>query len=80
MELGGNDPALFLDDADLAPDAMDRLVMATFATSGQVCMAAKRLYVPALAARRVRRGLPGGGGPGAARPATRSPTASPWAR
>ncbi len=26
--------------------AMDRLVMASFATSGQVCMAAKRLYVP----------------------------------
>ena len=46
MELGGNDPALLLDDADLGPDAMDRLVMATFATSGQVCMAVKRLLVP----------------------------------
>ncbi|GIE90301.1 aldehyde dehydrogenase family protein [Actinoplanes regularis] len=46
LELGGNDPAVFLDDAPLADDAMDRLVMATFATSGQVCMAAKRLYVP----------------------------------
>ncbi|MBB2944397.1 acyl-CoA reductase-like NAD-dependent aldehyde dehydrogenase [Actinoplanes lutulentus] len=46
MELGGNDPAVFLDDAPFAGDAMDRLVMASFATSGQVCMAAKRLYVP----------------------------------
>ena len=46
MELGGNDPAIVLDDADLTDEAMDRLVMATFTTSGQVCMAAKRLYVP----------------------------------
>ncbi|KQW53703.1 betaine-aldehyde dehydrogenase [Nocardioides sp. Root1257] len=46
MELGGNDAALLLDDADLGPEAMDRLVMATFATSGQVCMAVKRLLVP----------------------------------
>ncbi|MBA2953613.1 aldehyde dehydrogenase family protein [Nocardioides sp. MAH-18] len=46
MELGGNDAAILLDDADLGPDAMDRLVMATFATSGQVCMAVKRLLVP----------------------------------
>ncbi|MBW6434349.1 aldehyde dehydrogenase family protein [Actinoplanes hulinensis] len=46
LELGGNDPAVFLDDAPFTDDAMDRLVMASFATSGQVCMAAKRLYVP----------------------------------
>lgn len=46
MELGGNDPAILLDDAELGPDAMDRLVMASFATSGQVCMAVKRLLVP----------------------------------
>ncbi|GIH02405.1 aldehyde dehydrogenase [Rhizocola hellebori] len=45
MELGGNDAAIFLPDADLSPSAMQRLVMASFATSGQVCMAAKRLYV-----------------------------------
>lgn len=45
LELGGNDPAVFLDDAALTDEAMDRLVMASFATSGQVCMAAKRLYV-----------------------------------
>lgn len=46
LELGGNDPAVFLPDADLSPAAMERLVLASFATSGQVCMAAKRLYVP----------------------------------
>lgn len=45
MELGGNDPALFLDDAALTPAAMQRAVLATFSTSGQVCMAAKRFYV-----------------------------------
>lgn len=45
MELGGNDPAVFLADAELTDEAMDRLVIASFATSGQVCMAAKRLYV-----------------------------------
>jgi acyl-CoA reductase-like NAD-dependent aldehyde dehydrogenase len=45
MELGGNDPAVFLADAALTDEALDRLVMASFATAGQVCMAAKRLYV-----------------------------------
>ncbi len=45
LELGGNDPALVLADADLSEAALDRLVMATFATSGQVCMAVKRIYV-----------------------------------
>ncbi|MEU4237303.1 aldehyde dehydrogenase family protein [Actinoplanes sp. NPDC026619] len=46
LELGGNDPAVLLDDAPFDDAAMDRLVMATFASSGQVCTAAKRLYVP----------------------------------
>ncbi|MEC3957753.1 aldehyde dehydrogenase family protein [Nocardia sp. CDC153] len=46
LELGGNDPAIFLDDFALTPDDYERLVLASFATSGQVCMAAKRLYVP----------------------------------
>ncbi|MFJ4617120.1 aldehyde dehydrogenase family protein [Streptomyces sp. NPDC088812] len=46
MELGGNDPAVLLDDADLGDEAMDRLVTAALATAGQVCMAVKRLYVP----------------------------------
>ncbi|MEU5988050.1 aldehyde dehydrogenase family protein [Spirillospora sp. NPDC047418] len=46
LELGGNDPVVLLDDADLTGEAMDRLVMASFATAGQVCMAAKRVYAP----------------------------------
>lgn len=47
LELGGNDPAVFLDDAPFDDAAMDRLVLATFTTGGQVRPAAKRLYVPA---------------------------------
>ncbi|MFI7525345.1 aldehyde dehydrogenase family protein [Nocardia salmonicida] len=46
LELGGNDPAVFLDDFTLSPADFERLVLASFATAGQVCMAAKRLYVP----------------------------------
>lgn len=45
LELGGNDPAIFLDDADLSPEMVGRAVFGTFLTTGQVCMAAKRLYV-----------------------------------
>ncbi|MBD3926732.1 aldehyde dehydrogenase family protein [Nocardioides cavernae] len=45
LELGGNDPAILLADVVLDDAAMDRMVMAAFATSGQVCMAVKRLYV-----------------------------------
>jgi acyl-CoA reductase-like NAD-dependent aldehyde dehydrogenase len=47
LELGGNDPAILLPDAALDDAAYERLVMAAFATSGQVCMAIKRLYAPA---------------------------------
>ena len=46
LELGGNDAAVFLDDVHLSPGLMERAVFGTFLTSGQVCMAAKRLYVP----------------------------------
>lgn len=46
LELGGNDPAVLLDDATLDEAAFGRLAMATFMTTGQVCMAIKRLYVP----------------------------------
>lgn len=46
LELGGNDPAIVLEDAELDESAYDRMLMAAFATSGQVCMALKRLYVP----------------------------------
>ena len=46
LELGGNDPAIILDDAELDDAAIGRLAAATFMTTGQVCMAVKRLYVP----------------------------------
>ena len=46
LELGGNDAALVLDDAD--PDVVAPKIFATaMANAGQVCMAVKRVYVPA---------------------------------
>jgi len=45
LELGGNDPAIFLEDAPLDRAALERLAMACFLTTGQVCMAVKRIYV-----------------------------------
>ena len=45
LELGGNDPAILLDDADF--DTMTpKIFGAAFANCGQVCMAIKRVYVP----------------------------------
>ena len=45
LELGGNDPAIVLDDAD--PDAVaENLFWGAFQNSGQICSAIKRLYVP----------------------------------
>ncbi len=46
LELGGNDPALVLHDAVLDEAAFAKMSGATFMTTGQVCMALKRLYVP----------------------------------
>lgn len=45
LELGGNDAAVVLEDAELDDAAIGRLVMGTFATTGQICMSIKRLYV-----------------------------------
>ncbi len=45
LELGGNDPALVLEDALLDDRAIARMVLGTFMTTGQVCMAIKRIYV-----------------------------------
>ena len=45
LELGGNDPAILLDDVDPA-DVADRVFRAAFANNGQVCSAVKRVYVP----------------------------------
>lgn len=43
LELGGNDPAIVMDDAD--PKAIaKKMFFACFVNSGQVCMAIKRIY------------------------------------
>ena len=45
LELGGNDPAIVLDDAD--PAVVSRAIFAgAFNNNGQVCSAIKRVYVP----------------------------------
>ncbi len=44
LELGGNDAAIVLDDADVEAIA-EPLFWAAFKNSGQVCVAAKRVYV-----------------------------------
>jgi acyl-CoA reductase-like NAD-dependent aldehyde dehydrogenase len=45
LELGGNDPAILLDDIDPAAVA-DKVFWGAFMNSGQVCSAIKRVYVP----------------------------------
>lgn len=45
FELGGNDPAIVLDDVDL-DDVVPKIATAVFRRSGQVCFAIKRIYVP----------------------------------
>ena len=45
LELGGNDAAILAPDIEVDAALADRLVEAAFPTSGQVCMAVKRLYV-----------------------------------
>ncbi len=45
MELGGNDAAVVLPECTFTDDMLSRMVFGVFLTSGQVCMAAKRIYV-----------------------------------
>ena len=45
LELGGNDPAILLDDVDPAAVA-DKLYAGAFDNCGQICSAIKRVYVP----------------------------------
>ncbi|GAA3661886.1 aldehyde dehydrogenase family protein [Microbacterium marinilacus] len=49
FELGGNDPAVVLDDADLDL-AAERIAQTAFRRAGQICYAVKRVYVPERAA------------------------------
>jgi aldehyde dehydrogenase len=46
LELGGNDPAIILDDV-VPADVVPELIKGIFPRSGQVCYAIKRIYVPA---------------------------------
>lgn len=45
LELGGNDAAVFLEDAPLDDEHLDKLFGAIYDTTGQICMNAKRLIV-----------------------------------
>ncbi len=45
LELGGNDAALILEDAELNDEVFTRMYWAAFASTGQICMALKRMYV-----------------------------------
>jgi acyl-CoA reductase-like NAD-dependent aldehyde dehydrogenase len=45
LELGGNDPAIVLDDAD-TDATLDRMLRGVFTRTGQICFAVKRIYVP----------------------------------
>lgn len=45
LELGGNDPALVMEDAELNAEVFQKMYLASFASTGQICMAMKRLYV-----------------------------------
>lgn len=45
FELGGNDPAIVLEDANLEV-AMKKIATLAFMRSGQLCVAIKRVYIP----------------------------------
>jgi acyl-CoA reductase-like NAD-dependent aldehyde dehydrogenase len=44
LELGGNDPAILLDDVAVTDELARAIVGASMVTSGQVCLAVKRVY------------------------------------
>jgi aldehyde dehydrogenase len=46
LELGGNDPAILLDDMPFDDMTLQRLARAVYEMAGQVCLAVKRIYVP----------------------------------
>jgi aldehyde dehydrogenase len=46
LELGGNDPAILLDDVEISEDLAGSLATGAMITSGQICFAVKRIYVP----------------------------------
>jgi len=56
LELGGNDPAIVLDDVDVEAVA-DRLFWSAFVNSGQICMAVKRVFAHESVAARLTEAL-----------------------
>ena len=46
LELGGNDPAIILDDVEDPAAVAEKIFWGAFANSGQICSAIKRVYVP----------------------------------
>ena len=46
LELGGNDAALILDDAEIDEALCGNLVSGAFTTTGQLCFGVKRVYAP----------------------------------
>jgi len=46
LELGGNDPAIVLDDQPITPALCAELALSAFLTSGQQCVDIKRVYAP----------------------------------
>lgn len=57
LELGGNDPAVILDDRSIDGPLIDGLAAGALTNAGQICVAVKRVYVPARLARQLREGL-----------------------
>jgi aldehyde dehydrogenase len=45
LELGGNDPAIVLESAEVTDRMVDELVKGVFTGSGQICFNVKRIYV-----------------------------------
>jgi acyl-CoA reductase-like NAD-dependent aldehyde dehydrogenase len=45
LELGGNDAAIMLEDIELNDEAFNKMYWGAFGSSGQICMALKRMYV-----------------------------------
>src|SRR5262249_50981270 len=46
LEVGGNDAAIIAPDLAVTDALADQLAAAAYTTTGQVCMAAKRIYAP----------------------------------
>ena len=57
LELGGNDAALVLDDAEIDEALCGNLVSGAFTTTGQLCFGIKRVYAPRRVADQLAEGL-----------------------